>query len=89
MAPRKAARTKRYQRIAPQNEFTGNCLANRFYVGSPTALRNNWGHNNLEDAVAHAEQLINQAGCGAEPKFIVQIVRIVRPQPVRTIVERF
>jgi hypothetical protein len=49
---------------------------NQFYVGSPKALFDNWGHENIEAATKHAREMIGKDG---EPKFIVQIVRVVRP----------
>jgi hypothetical protein len=57
---------------------------NKFYVGSPKALDNEWGHETLDGAVKHAELLVSQ---DERPHFVVQIVRIVRPRPIETTVE--
>lgn len=48
---------------------------NKFYVGSKSALKNNWGHDTLEAAVDHATKLIDQH---ESDQFIVKIVRLVR-----------
>lgn len=49
---------------------------NKFYVGSPRALDNNWGHPTLAKAIRHAEEVMEDQDM--ESTFIVQIIRVVR-----------
>jgi hypothetical protein len=61
-------------------------LSRRFYVAHPKILRPDdwWAKATLEEATEHATKLTNLSD---KPKAIVQIVRIVRPQPKPVIVE--
>jgi hypothetical protein len=66
------------------DSYSKQAHANKFYVGSPKALNNEWGHPTLEGAIAHAEKLVSE---DETAHFVVQIVRIVRPRPIETTVE--
>lgn len=51
-------------------------VANKFYIGSPSVLTNNWGHATLEEAIANATERIGK-NQGNRSFFIVQIVKVV------------
>lgn len=58
--------------------------ANRFYVGSPRALRDGWGKPTLAEAVEHAKAQLESTG---EDQFVVQIVRVVKKKEQPVVVE--
>lgn len=57
-------------------KFLESIAKNKFYVGSPRAIDQNWGHRTLVKAVEHAGQLLDEQDM--EETFVVQIVRVVR-----------
>lgn len=73
--------------------------ANRYYVGSRDALalkerfgrnpggatRATWGHAKVEDAIAHAEELLESQD--GQEQFIVKIIKVVRRKPTPVVVE--
>lgn len=59
---------------------------NRFYVGSPDALRRGWGHESLQAATDHAADMIDKGQQGEE-QFIVKIVRVVRKKKTPVTIE--
>ena len=66
--------------------FLEDVAKNKFYVGSPKALQNNWGHRTLAKAVEHAEQVLDEQDM--EETFVVQIVRVVRRRKAPVEVEK-
>jgi hypothetical protein len=61
---------------------------NKFYIGSNTIFQKSggWGHPNVEDAVRHAQQMLQMDESKTEV-FIVEIVRVVRRKPIEVDVE--
>jgi hypothetical protein len=60
---------------------------NRFYIGSNGVLANNWGHETLEDAIEDAKQRLASSGNKGATMFIVQIIRVVKPEQPKFNVE--
>lgn len=74
------SKTQRKQRI------NDKITRNKFYVGSPRALDNNWGHPTLAKAVRHAEEVMEEQSL--EETFVVQIIRVVRRRKAPVEVEK-
>lgn len=74
------------EKMKPNRVLSKKLLAaNKFYVGSPSALVKNWGHPTLAKAVKHAEELTDSTN---EEHFIVQIIRVVKYKKQPVIVEK-
>lgn len=57
---------------------------NRFYVGSASALTRNWGHAEMNAAIAHAKEILEE---GEESfTFVVKIVKVVKRASRPTVV---
>jgi hypothetical protein len=54
-------------------------IKKKFYVASSTmhegGSRNDWAHENLEDAIEHAKSLLSET---KKIQYIVQIIRVVK-----------
>ena len=69
--------------------FTKEQIAqNKFYIGSNTIFQKSggWGHPTVDDAVRHAQQMLQMDDSKGE-LFIVEIVRVVKRKPIDVDVE--
>ena len=59
---------------------------NKFYISSPSVFINNWGHPTLEEAIKHAQDML-QKRKDINDVAIVEVVRIVRRKPIEVDIE--
>ena len=59
---------------------------NKFYIGSGSILDRHWGHPALDEAIAHAQQMLTDKQ-GTDTIFIVEIVRVVRRKKIDVDIE--
>lgn len=62
---------------------------NKFYIGSNSIFTRGsggWGHKTLDEAVAHAQQMLTDKK-EADTVFIVEIVKVVRRKPIDVNIE--
>lgn len=49
---------------------------NKFYVGANSVFERRWGHKNVEQAIRHAQKLMEEQG--GDQYVVVKIIKVVR-----------